>query len=390
MLIFTAAIALLWVPHVFADTAANTRIINSVIVQYSDALGGNPTTSAPVSVTVTVLLVQAAPTLTVTTSNITTAYSGVPYTLDYVISSNANGDDNYAVEMSESVASPNLDDPGFTYPGGTVISLGGTTLAANVLAGANTITVPYDATGAVNLVNGIATTEWIVIDGDTLNPRQVQSISHDSVANTTSIVIAGTIAANASAGVVVGEYRTFQVEVTTGALTSGTSGDYTLRTTATSSASGPSADQSPADSLITVRLLSLNVSKYVRNTNPANTSGSGPYPYDGNTYYSADVNGVPTDVLEYIIVVENPAGASLATNVIIEDTIPQFTTIVDPSMLLDGSSIDQTVNGDAGRYDTATRTIYIYAGDTPGTDDGTGGTLSQGQTTIGQFQVTIN
>jgi hypothetical protein len=89
-------------------------------------------------------------------------------------------------------------------------------------------------------------------------------------------------------------------------------------------------------------------------------------------------------------VVDNPAGASLATNVIIEDAIPQFTSYVDGSMSLDGSAIDQSVNGDAGRYDSATNTVYIYAGNTPGTDDGTGGTLTESQTTVGQFRVTID
>jgi uncharacterized repeat protein (TIGR01451 family) len=391
--ILAAVAMLLFSQNVFADTAANTRIINTVIVHYSDALGGNATQSTPVSVSVTVVLVPAEPTLTVTTAPILTAYQNVTYTLEYAISANANGEDTYDLLTVESVASANLDDPTFTINlTGDSISLGGTTLAANVSAGATTITVPYDATGTAGLVNGIAADEWIVVDGDTAHPCQVQTITHDSASNTTDIQLypATPIFADTTAGVIIGEYAEFTVDVLTNVLTSGNFDTYTIRTTAASATDGALiADQLPGDSLITVRLFSLNVSKFVRNLD--NTTGSTPsYNFGGNVYFSSDVEGIEGNTLEYIVVVENPAGASLATNVIIEDAIPQFTSYVDGSMSLDGSAIDQSVNGDAGRYDSATNTVYIYAGNTPGTDDGTGGTLTESQTTVGQFRVTID
>jgi hypothetical protein len=77
---------LLFSQNVFADTAANTRITNSVEVTYSDAFGLNETTSAPVSVTVTVVLLPASPTLSIITSDIDPAHEDSDNTLTYSIS----------------------------------------------------------------------------------------------------------------------------------------------------------------------------------------------------------------------------------------------------------------------------------------------------------------
>lgn len=404
VLITLAVLALLTAQHAFGQTAANTQITNTVIVSYTDAFGGGPVLTETASVTVEVILVPAAPTLWVTTADIDTAYANTDYTLSYWISSNANGEDSYDLAALEIGGSADLSGPTLTIPAATdPISLGGTTIAANAAAGASTFTVPYDATGAANIVNGIEVGEYVVIDGDTDHPYEVQTITHNSASNTTAIIINGVLDANVQAGDLVGEYAEFDITVHTGALlNSAISAAYTIQTTATTQDTAGNhlvATQQDHDSLITLRLLGLTVNKYVRNTDPANTSGSGAQTIGGRTYYAADVNGIGGDVLEYVIVVENPIDASLASNVVIEDEIPPFTTYVSNSMQLDGVNLDDDEDGgDSGEYDSSTRTIYIYAGDTPGNDggitggfdDGSGGSLAQGASTIGVFQVTID
>jgi uncharacterized repeat protein (TIGR01451 family) len=397
---------LLFSQNVFADTAANTRITNSVEVTYSDAFGLNETTSAPVSVTVTVVLLPASPTLSIITSDIDPAHEDSDNTLTYSISSNANGEDSYAIAASEIGFPTVFDNASFliTPPGS--ISLGATTLASAVSSG-STITVPWDGSSPDGSVNGIAVTEQIIIGGQ--GPYPVTAITHSG--DTTSITFTGTITTAVPVGAIVGEYAEFDIIVHTGTLTSpNVYGTYTIQATATYQdidGNDVVVPQGASDSSITVRLFSLGISKYVRNVDNGNGDGTGAtYTYNSETYYSAGVEGVPGNRLEYIIVVENPAGASLATNVKIVDSIPQFTTCDPNSLGMDpdgnGSQSSIPINqdpagGDPGEYENTpgSETVYIYAG-TGGNDgagaygDGNGGTLAAGVTTIGLFQVTID
>jgi uncharacterized repeat protein (TIGR01451 family) len=403
-LLVAIVLMLMCVQQVSASTAANTTVTNTVTVTYDDATGTNSYTDTAVA-TFIVLLRAAAPTIS-SPADIDPTTEATANTLTYTITSNANGEDDYLI----STAIANVDLSGETVVingGSTSITLGGTTLAADVAIGAGSITVPYDsdADGDNTATNGITATDTIIIGG---NPYVVSSISEDSGTNITTIGIVGTIAGAAgSIGDVVGEQFQFPIVVTTGTLSAGISnGTHTVTATATSSADNSQFMDQLVDTVITVRRPLLSITKYVQDiVNPvigsgasyAVDTGSGPLTY----YENINVVPLPATVLEYIIVVSNsdPNGGQ-ADNVVISDPIPQFTSYVPNSMRIDpGTGAfsplgDAAADPDEGEYDSGSKTIWIYAGSggddgAGGYGDGNGGTLAAGDTTIGVFQVTL-
>ncbi len=406
----------------FASTAENTLITNSVTVSYEDA-ANSPQTDITVSATVTVSIVAAAPTIS-SPGSIDPTTENTLNVLTYTITGNANGDDGYDLSAANAFDANLAGTATLQVNGGVAgngdpvtgaITIGGTTLAADAAIGANTITVPYD-----NNADSDAASTNSITAGDTIiigtNPYVVApgGIVENAGANTTTITLVGNIAGTAgSIGDVVGERMTFIVNVTTSTLTgTNTSGNHTITTTATSQTSGTATVTQATPTVITVRRPLLTVTKYVANiTSPVAGGGASIGPLDTGggggpqTYYTQGVTGVPTDTLEYLIVVENPAGGGQANDVVIQDQIPMYTTYTAGSMLLDpgtgvfGGLSDSETNTDAGEYDptSGSETVWIYAG-SGGADtgtaatygDGAGGSLTSGGTTRGVFQVTIN
>lgn len=385
---------------VFASTAANTTITNIVTVSFDDA-ADQAQTPVQASVSILVNLVAAAPTLS-SPADIDPTTENTANNLVYTITSNANGPDTYNFSSVDTRTNMNAD-AGFTTPG---ITLGGTTLAIDAVAGNGFITVPYDG-ASDNDVNGITDGNTIEIGGAIYTVGTIDeagTLSNNTVQIPLTTNIAG---ATVSAGSIVGEQASVTVVATTNFITSGTSGTHSIVSTATSADDILVSTAQATATVITVRRPVLTITKFVRNiTDPALT-GAGPETIGADTWYASGVSGKPGDVMEYLIVVDNTtAGADTAKNIVISDPIPQFTAFVGGSVLLDDdgtavnlagfATLNETVDsGDAAELDTTENgTIRIYAG--VGGDDsgvgatvGTGGDLNAGEISRAVFQVTI-
>ena len=387
--VFAAALMLFNAHQAMASTAENTTITNTVTVTYDDAQGA-AMDAITATATVTVSLVTAAPTITSPT-DIDPTNENTANTLTYTVTGNANGDDDYMITFGL----VNTDIGAITVAD-VPVTLGGTTLAAAAASGASQITVPYDsnADGDSAATNGIGVGDTIIIGG---SPYVVDSVAEDSGTNLTTIGLTTTLTTSGAVGDIVGEQQEIDVTVTTGSLTgSATVGTYAVTATITSDTDGSaSAAQSPATT-ITVRLTQLTVAKYVRDVTNGTAGTGDSYEYDSIDYY-ASVSAEPGATLEYIVVVTNETGAALeATNVVIEDSIPQFTSFVPGTISLDPDIDDSTTyplvtltdaaSDDAGELDGDN--VRIRAGRNATASDG--GTLGENQTTVGFFQVTID
>jgi uncharacterized repeat protein (TIGR01451 family) len=303
-----------------ASTAANTVITGTATVRYNDA-GGVAQTPVTASASVTVTLVPAAPDLAPAPDQ--AIAQGTSATLSYVLTSNANGPDGYAVTSTATPSNVSAVTP--VVPADVV--LGGTTVAVAAASGAAALTVPYDGVADAYAHNGIAVGDAVVVGG---NEYVVASIADDPVANTTTLGIVGTLVADVAEGDVVGERVTFTVSVASGTIVAGASGTQTVRTTATSNADpAESTTQSP-DTVVTVNRPTLAVAKTVS--------------VDGGASYAATGSAAPGTVLVYRVVATN-AGATPASSVAFTDVLPAYLTYVAGS----------------GRYATSSATSYAAA-----------------------------
>jgi len=377
----------------YASTAANTSITNTVTVNFDDA-AGNAQTAVTASVSFSVNLVASAPILSAP-ADVDPATESTLYNQVYTVTATANGNDTY--NITNASVNTNMDgDPAFG--GDASIVLGGSTTAAAITAGATTFTVPFDGTDDSE-VNLIAVGDTIVLDPTgTAEVATVTAIDEATGAanNTATITVGSALANSFAAGLIIGEQGTATITVTTDTVTTPPTGTHNVTVTYTSVAdAGVTADDSV---LYTVYRSALTVTKFVRNDSNPNGTGTSTS-FNGQTYYDSGVNGNPGDTMEYLVVVENPAGYGDAQNIVVSDPVPQFTTYVASSvqMDVDGGGLvgyaDTADNGDAVETDGST--IYVYAGvggdDTAaGLGNGTGGTLAGGETASVLFQVTID
>lgn len=388
---------------VYASTAANTVITNTVTVNFANA-ANVAQTAVTDSVSFTVNLVPAAPTL-VAGADIDPTTEGTANSITFTITSNANGPDQY--NLTDDITDTDINAPtGVSFPAN--VTLGGTTLATALLGDntENTLTVPYDGTDD-SVVNGIAVGDIIVIDGDEYEVDSIDE-STGSTTNTVTITLTTNVdnsSAGVAVGTIIGERQTFDVDLTTGTtiVAPNAFGTHGVEITATSDTDGA---YTAADSAtIYVRKPVLAVTKYVRNATPGSTfnPGAGGTDIGGTLYYTSGVTGNPTDIMEYVIIVDNTAsGAGVANNIVVSDPIPMFTSLTTTSVYLidasttavdsvafPGAALDVTENGDAAEEDSGT--LYIFAGDGGvDTSAGTGGTLDPGERSFIRFRVTID
>ncbi len=385
-----------------ATTAANAVITNTATVNYDDT-GGNPQTALTASVDVTVNLVTAHPTLSAPVD--ATTSSGVFLNYTYTIINNSNGPDTYNL-TSAAVLGANVTSQTavFRDPSDSIditgVTIGATSVAVAALAGATVITVPNDGVSDAS-VNGIAAGDAVFIAGTV----DVVASVVDNATGTSTITLTTGLAANASVGDQIGGLTTFILKTTPIATVNGSTYDITITAN-----DGATAGAAPIDvTTTTVLVISLTVTKYVANVTAAVVGGT-PFPAVGtlNTglgaggivYYATGVTGNPGEVLEYVIVISNGAGAATASDIVISDPIPNFTSLTSNIALDPGTTVwsDVAITPDNGDFAESDGTsVFIYAGDGTaageGVDNvgapGTGGRLAAGATTIGAFQVTI-
>jgi len=314
----------------FANTAANTAIVNKAVLTYNGGL------TAESSVIVKVDLVPALPNVTITRGD--AVYQGVdtPAITDTVtVTSSANGPATYTVAPSVT-GSTNTTAPSVT--GGSSPILGATVTAGT--GGQTFIVVPAPiggTTSADSEVNGIAVNDVIVftVNGHTYTPK-VTSTSYNAANNTFQInwanVEAVPVADVLGAGVQVGERQQVNLSVKPGTVnTLGSELTVTVKADVTatnfpaaSATTAPANKWTSTPPTITFQKYSRNVSVPVVGTGVAHSA-----PIEGNTgagaqpYYTGGVTGKSGDTIEYVVEASN-SGASLfdLTLCAIADSVP--------------------------------------------------------------------
>lgn len=325
---------------VYASTAANTTIINTVDVFYQNATA-SVNYQATTSVGFTVNLVPAAPNVAVIDTAVTGGENSI-VEISYTVTAGANGQDIYVFDTSTSgiVAGTDLSDAtnisyslvgtGGELPTNGNLILGGTTIAEELVSGSSIVMVPWDGvTAATNSsVNGLTAGDTIIIDGATYVIDNVDTSAADLYTNNRAIITLATsyAGANQAVGTVVGEQATIKLSFTTGTLdNNATSGEYTV--TPDIEYGGGSGTTTPGQSTVTVLRPDAVIGKYVRNVTTDAAGIGAPITVAGVSYYSSGVSGKPTDVMEYLIHIDNTGGESTAENIIVSDTLPEFTSI---------------------------------------------------------------
>ena len=291
----------------FANTAANTAIVNKAVLTYNGGL------TAESSVTVKVDLVPATPNVTITRGDAVYQGPDTPAITNTVtITSSANGPALYTVTPSVA-SSLNATAPSVT--GGTSLTLG-----ATITAGAGTVTsivVPAPiggGTAADSEVNGIAVNDIIVftVNGHIYSPK-VTSTSYNPASNTFVINWSNTEQIPASdvlgAGVQVGERQQVNLSAKPGTintlgadLTTTIKADVSATNFTTASATtGPANKWTSTPPTITFQKYSRNLTTPIVGTGTAHSA-----PIEGNTgasakpYYTGGVTGKPGEVIEYV------------------------------------------------------------------------------------------
>lgn len=410
-----------------SGTAANTTVRNIVTVSFADS-ANVAQTDVQAEVDVTVSLVTATPTLALTSLNTYTIEPNATATYTFTLQTNANGPDSYTVSTTESAPSPVT----FTATSSNVgpYTLGATSVVSAVDNGGNnwTLTVASDDTTASSDVNGLAETDTVMVDGvvctiDAASMTDTGTEPAGTYTQTTnsSFDVSCAAVVTPAAGELVQERVSFSVVVDPTNYVAPTDNSIVTTTSATDGVN-------PADSEAVTTVVSgldLVVAKYVRCISiapvcvePAPTIAD---PLIGATqYFAGGVEAQPTAVLEYIVSVNNPLGNSTAKDVMVQDPIPPFTSvvlnstaildstgavIVDTSGTVPNSCIVDTslptFDGDA--CELVADTLYFYVGSALanlGRDDdplipdanatSSGGTLPGNSTSYARFRVTID
>ncbi len=412
-LIIAMATLFFWTPAAFANTAAGTAITNAVTVDYDDA-GGAAQLQISDSVDVTVSLVGALSWGAVPSDGTANSGASLPTAYTTTLTNLGNGSDTFTItdgttqnpaQLSAGTFTIAPDEDGGT--AGTQITLFGTVTSGTASFGGGTTTIPVS-----NLVTGdltAGTTQVVISGGGTY------TVAAGSTA--TQLVVTGDATGDIlGAGVQIGEIATITFDGTVGTITVVASSDHThnMTATGTSQNGNPAATAALGAWTTTVNGAALTVDKYVRNvTNASGNPVAGSVSINGQNYWASGVTGNPDtgsggDTLEYVIVVNNTA-AGLATAVLVEDTLPAYTTLVAGSVEVDtdgiggydvtgeseahddGGGIVETDTGDAA---TATQ-LSVYAGvggdeTVPALYGGTGGNIAGSGSCVIRYQVTID
>lgn len=405
--------------NALATTAFNAVISNTATVNYDDS-AGNPLGPVVATADVTVNLVEATVTLSVPTpSAAESTFSGVAVDYTYTVTSNANGVDTYDLTSNQTATTGTITGNVRIFRNAadtltiTTIDLGASSVTTGVTvlaAGSTAVTVPADGTSDAS-VNGIEVNDTVIVNGAAHN---VSAIT-DNASGTSTITLDGNGANNVlTAGMQIGEQAQFIFRVTPSATVDAS----TVTNEVSVRDDTPAQPAATHSTVTTVNLVpNITVTKYVRNNGPCAGGGCNPgaggTTINGTTYWlTADgVTAEPGDTLEYVIAIQNALNAGQATDVIITDPIPAFTTYVGSSMEYDNAATvagsggwtgvtDAEDDSDKGEYDPTggSETVYIYAGAAGTGDDGgvaatygdgTGGNLNGNSFTFGKFQVQV-
>jgi uncharacterized repeat protein (TIGR01451 family) len=391
-------------PFAQAATSGNATIFNEATVSYTS---GGSTLTASDDISVTVITLAAAPSISVNTTA-QTVDGGANALYNYTVRSNANGVDDYSLSLA-SVDNAFVSASTDAGVPASVNLWGGIVLSS----GAGTINLPGGST--TGLANG--DTVELTVAG---NPEQYTvtitnagsaeaSGSAEVEAVLTLAPIGGSPAitgANVVVGAQVGEYTGFTLTQTAGTPnTPGTDGTHTNNisgsTTATDALGAVVNYTTSAaglnETITTVNSPAITIAKLWRNVTT------------GTTFGAPGAGAKPGEVIEYQITVTGDPGATV-TDVYLTDIIPNYTAINTGIVAAPYSGADVYITytdvAGAGANDYTTTatiandgdqaeeipagTLQVTVGDGAG-DAGvpTGGTLDAGDIAVVIFQVTV-
>jgi hypothetical protein len=316
----------------FANTAANTAIVNKAVLTYNGGL------TAQSSVTVVVALVPSKPNATISPANgVYTSVDNQPLSNTVMVTATANGPATYTVAPSVS-APVNTTAPSVS--GGASISLGATITAGTGSATSIVVPAPNGAATTNNSpVNGIGVGSIIVFTiNSTIYAEQVTSTVYNSASNTFTInfgtaLAAADVAGNV-AGLQVGERQQVTLTAKPGTIVA-LGSNITSTISADVSAAVFGAGFSTAPTTVdtwTSTPPTISFQKYSRNVTSKVAGTSAPHSnanIEGNTgagslpYFTSGVVGAPGEIIEYIVEASNSGTSSFdLTNCAISDTLP--------------------------------------------------------------------
>ncbi len=401
------AILLVSAGGAWALTASNTQILNQASLSYNDGTGVRTVNSLQVVVTVT--LIPGTPTVSKGPDQ-TTPYTApnTPLTNTFTITaSNTNGPDTYSLvpaitaTVNATGSSVTLTSPASPVKlGATVVLSGSTTTVLNVPSDGNLPNAPvYNTDGEVN---GIAVADWIVLNGDTANPRQVTAIT-DPASGTATITVGIAFASAPAVGQLVAEQRTVTVTVDSGTITTVGQNIVITKHLTIASTTDPTKTVTSADITDTYTSGLATLAKYVRNVTavPTMTGTGAKYTFSGIDYWPSGITAKPGEVLEYIMVANNSGTGAVSASTI-TDALPvtyvtlrtgEYTggrdiTYINESAV--ASYLTSAAGDDAATFAAPNNlTVNVGTGATSGLVGG-GGTIAAVATVHVLYQVTVN
>lgn len=378
-----------------ADTAGGATIHNVARLSYAGA--GAPIVAA---VNVGVQTVAAQPSVIKNTADQTVISYG---TADYafVITSNSNGSDSFALALS-SVDTDTAGAPGLSFlvAGTPVTSIVLGASVTSAASGNGEIYIPAGSQANLNIgdtlsINGDLYTITALTAGSAASTDLVSGITTAETPTTVALTpVGGAPAITAGlvpAGTQVGEQVTVTQRVVASAPSAPTlTATHTVSFTATSTATDLAGafvvydSAGVTDTLTSVITNSTTLNKFVRNVSRAsgNTAGTGAMICGGNTYYSAGVSTKTTDTMEYCLRASVATGEPTLTNALIMDDAPAFTSYVPNSTSLNGVPVADI--GGASPLATANGGLLVNS---PGE---AAGEIAGGDTAVVLFQVVVD
>jgi len=377
----------------WASTGAGAGILNTATVNYND-VSGTAQAAISSSVTVTVKLVAAAPTVSSPTG--VQINPGTSTTYTYYITNNANGVMPFTLSTADSNSS----------------GLNATTTAPSstyaVVAGTGTLPLPttQQGTGLNGLTNGA-----VVLMGNSYYTVSGVPGTTTGAANTTTTITLTPVTVNGvapsaqtlSSGTLIDEVGEVKQTVTPGTYTTGgeltnqTETDTLTATDPNSGTDGISPVPQTTPTVTTVGGAGLTVTKFVRNATTqaagTGTTASIIVPNDPTnsstavTFYTAGVTGSPGDVLEYLIQVSTlNASTNFSKSVSVTDVINDFlvyqtgTALQDTTANCTGSLVTATHFAATAVSGSANPTLSFYVGS--GATSSAGGQIGSSSSTV--------
>ena len=306
-------------------------------------------TASEIQTSIQSILVPAAPILSEPDNQTRIPADKSIVTLEYTITSNANGKDTYS--LSSAAAPEGVEATGSTAPSPASVTLGATAAMEAADAGEDAIKVPSD--GVIDdAVNGITNGDTVFINK---NEYTVGAVVDDG--NTATITLTSGLQAPLAFGDRIAEQQTFEVTLdNVGTITEDAeTGTVTITVTATSTSPGaPAADDDVVLTLLTP--VGPSVEKYVRNltdpdsnpTDPGEIGDEAKIDYDSgtgsNSYFKESVSVKENDTLEYLIVLK-AGNQGEQSNITLNESLPPFASYLPASAKINNESIEDNDDG---------------------------------------------